>query len=253
MANEVTIRDSNIVEQVVLHGDLAELNPADRVDYYARVCESLGLNPFTRPFEFIKLNNKLTLYARRDATDQLRAIKNVSIQITSRELIEGIYIVSAKATCGTRVDESIGAVDIANLKGEIKANAIMKAETKAKRRVTLSIVGLGWLDETEVQDIPPKDIQRVNVNMNTGEIIPTIPPTPQNEQGAEKPPEVVDKSQHWCSEHNCAFREYSKGDKKWYSHNIGDKWCNEKKESEKKPVKKEIQEDQPPLTDDLFK
>jgi hypothetical protein len=30
----------------------------------------------------------------------------------------------------------------------------MKADTKAKRRVTLSIGGLGWLDETEVDSIP---------------------------------------------------------------------------------------------------
>jgi hypothetical protein len=30
----------------------------------------------------------------------------------------------------------------------------MKAETKAKRRVTLSIAGLGWLDETELETMP---------------------------------------------------------------------------------------------------
>jgi hypothetical protein len=35
-----------------------------------------------------------------------------------------------------------------------RANTILKAITKAKRRVTLSICGLGWLDETEVEDIP---------------------------------------------------------------------------------------------------
>jgi hypothetical protein len=30
----------------------------------------------------------------------------------------------------------------------------MKCETKAKRRVTLSLAGLGWLDETEIATIP---------------------------------------------------------------------------------------------------
>jgi hypothetical protein len=35
------------------------------------------------------------------------------------------------------------------------ANALMRAETKAKRRVTLSIAGLGWLDETEFDIVPP--------------------------------------------------------------------------------------------------
>jgi len=40
------------------------------------------------------------------------------------------------------------------MNAEDKANAIMKCETKAKRRVTLSICGLGFLDETEVDSIP---------------------------------------------------------------------------------------------------
>ena len=48
---------------------------------------------------------------------------------------------------------STGAVPIAGLKGEEFANALMKAETKAKRRATLSICGLGVLDETEVETI----------------------------------------------------------------------------------------------------
>ena len=51
-------------------------------------------------------------------------------------------------------DESTGAVTVGDLKGDALANALMKAETKAKRRVTLSIAGLGWLDETELDPIP---------------------------------------------------------------------------------------------------
>jgi len=39
------------------------------------------------------------------------------------------------------------------------ANAIMKAITKAKRRVTLSICGLGMLDETEVESLPGRAIE----------------------------------------------------------------------------------------------
>ncbi len=70
-------------------------------------------------------------------------------------MVEGIYSVTAMATDKTgRTDESIGAVPIDGMKGETRANAMMKAETKAKRRVTLSICGLGMLDETEVETIP---------------------------------------------------------------------------------------------------
>jgi hypothetical protein len=46
----------------------------------------------------------------------------------------------------------------------------MKAETKAKRRVTLSLSGLGYLDETEISDIPANATEEVAVNHETGEI-----------------------------------------------------------------------------------
>lgn len=159
-----------VLEQVVIQGDLSKLQPAERVAYYKTVCESVGLNPFTKPFEYINLNGKLTLYAKRDATDQLRAINGVSVEITSREMHDnGIYVVTARARDKHgRTDEAIGAVSIAGLKGDALANAIMKCETKAKRRVTLSICGLGWLDETEVATVP--DAAPVDVDMETGEI-----------------------------------------------------------------------------------
>jgi hypothetical protein len=132
--------------------------------YYRQVCESLGLNPLTRPFEYIVLNGRLTLYARRDATDQLRRLHQVSIEIISREKIEDIYVVTARARMPDgRTDEATGAVSIAGLRGDALANALMKAETKAKRRVTLSIVGLGWLDETEIETIAPGEVRSVQV------------------------------------------------------------------------------------------
>lgn len=143
------------VERVLVQGDLGQLTPEERVSYYNSVCESVGLNPLTRPFDYVRLNGKEQLYAKRDATDQLRAIHRVSITIARREVLDGVLVVTAMATTPDgRMDESIGAVAIANLKGEAAANAYMKAETKAKRRVTLSICGLGWLDETELETIP---------------------------------------------------------------------------------------------------
>jgi len=65
-----------------------------------------------------------------------------------------LYIVTAYVEDGKgRQDASTGAVCIKNLKGDDLANAIMKAETKAKRRATLSICGLGILDESETDTI----------------------------------------------------------------------------------------------------
>lgn len=142
------------IESLLIKGDLSVLNEAQRVQYYRAVCDSVGLNPLTKPFDYIMLNGKLTLYAKRDATDQLRKIHAVSIQISSRETIEGVYVVTARAKLPSgREDESTGAVTITGLKGDNLANAFMKAETKSKRRATLSICGLGLLDETEVSTI----------------------------------------------------------------------------------------------------
>lgn len=159
-----------LMEQVVVNGDLASLSPQQRVTYYMRVCESLGLNPLTKPFDYIRLNGKLTLYTRKDATDQLRKLNNVSITRVERELVNEVYVVTAYATTRDgREDSDVGAVSVKGLSGEALANAYMKAMTKAKRRVTLSICGLGMLDELEVETIP--DAQHIAVDTATGEIV----------------------------------------------------------------------------------
>lgn len=174
----VDTKQFQVMERVVIEGDLAALNPKERVLYYRQVCDSVGLNPLTKPFEYIRLNSKLTLYAKRDATDQLRKIHGVSVKIVAREKIDDLYIVTAQATDKTgRADESVGAVNLAGLKGEAAANAIMKCETKAKRRVTLSICGLGMLDETEVGSVP--GAVSVPIDTTTGEIIGAVEQAPE--------------------------------------------------------------------------
>ena len=40
-----------MLEKVLIHGDLKELRPEEKVVYYNHVCESLGLNPVTKPFQ----------------------------------------------------------------------------------------------------------------------------------------------------------------------------------------------------------
>jgi len=145
---------SAAIEQALIGGDLSKLTPAERMSLYRATCQSLGLNPLTKPFAYILLNGKLTLYALKDCTEQLRTIHSISLTLPSREVHEGTYVVTARATrIDGRVDEATGAVPIEGLKGDAKANAMMKAETKAKRRVTLSICGLGILDESETASI----------------------------------------------------------------------------------------------------
>ena len=139
------------LNDVLIRGDLSKLTEAQRTDYYMRVCQSLGLNPLTKPFDYLTLSGKLVLYAKRDAADQLRKLNGISIEIVSRERAEDLLTVHVRARDKTgRSDEDFGVVPFKSGAGEIAANAWMKAVTKAKRRVTLSISGLGFLDETEV-------------------------------------------------------------------------------------------------------
>jgi hypothetical protein len=155
IAKQETKLAAGVIEQVMLKGDLANLDGAQRLSYYSNLCHSLNLNPLTKPFEYISLNNKLVCYATRSCTDQLRALHKISITIIKREEDENFYKVYARATTPDgRTDESLGMVFIGALKGADRANAFLKAETKAKRRVTLSISGLGFLDETEIETIP---------------------------------------------------------------------------------------------------
>lgn len=154
LANKSNAELSTAVEQVVIEGDLSKLSPEQRVEYYRTVCGSVGLNPYTRPFDYIRLNGKLTLYARKDATDQLRKIHGVNIDDIQTSDDGEWYVVTVKGSDREgRRDVEIGAVNKKDMQGNV-GNSMMKAVTKAKRRLTLSLCGLGWLDETEVETIP---------------------------------------------------------------------------------------------------
>ena len=162
--------DAQLMENVLVGGDLSKLNPAQRVTYYHKVCESMGLNPLTKPFDYIQLNGKLTLYAKKDATDQLRKIHKISITDVNIVETEKQFIVKVKGQDSEgRLDVEVGVVNKSDMRGDT-ANAQMKAVTKAKRRLTLSLCGLGWLDETEVQTIP--DARPVIVD-ESGDIVET--------------------------------------------------------------------------------
>lgn len=149
--------DEKIISSLVLQGDISKMSSTEKVDYYKWLCESLGLNPATQPFEIIKFQGKERLYAKKDATDQLRKIHGISVvekKIDDTFKEQGLYVVNVKVKDKEgREDLGTGVVNINGLKGEALANALMKTETKAKRRATLSICGLGMLDESELDTI----------------------------------------------------------------------------------------------------
>jgi len=155
--------DPAIIESLVIGGDLSGLNNAQRVAYYKYRCDLIGVDPATKPFDLMKLNGKLVLYANATCAQQLCKIHGLSPTVTDKGILDDMYVVTARVIGKDgRTTDNIGAVPIKGLAGEAKANAMMKALTKAHRRTVFFHCGLGMLDETEVETIPNAQTGRGN-------------------------------------------------------------------------------------------
>lgn len=209
---------SQIVEKLVLKGDLSGLNQVELIQYYHHFCQRLGLDYTTKPFDVMELDGKKVMYAGRGCVQQLSKLHNVSHKISSREKLgtpEGeVYVVTAVASCSERQTESVGAVPLfdvervwddskhrmvpksprsyKNLVGEAYCNALMKAETKAKRRATLDLLGLGMLDETEISSIQGAKTVEVDVSSPNS----SSPGSPKAEVLGENEPKVPQRNQN---------------------------------------------------------
>lgn len=178
---------AGMLENVLVGGDLSKLSAGQRLDYYRQVCQSMGLNPLSKPFDYIILNGRMTLYAKKDAADQLRKINGVSVDSVDINKDCDYIVVTVRGHDKTgRSDVEVGVVSKRDMRGDL-GNVMMKAVTKAKRRLTLSLCGLGWLDETEVETIP--DAKPVAVDDDGAIMVDCI--TPVQNGVVPDPPEVT--------------------------------------------------------------
>ena len=185
---------AKVVESLVLRGDLSGLGPRERANHYIAVCHGLGLNPASKPLDYLKLNGKEILYPNKGATDQLAAIHKVT-----REIIDGpkvmdlagtklVYALCRASLPGGRFETSVATVPLVD-----PVNVLMKVETKAKRRATLSILGLGMLDEMELETIPASaqgpgggvDLSDARLPTTTAQEPPQRPANPMEGRGIE--------------------------------------------------------------------
>lgn len=153
MSTDIATIDPTIIQELILKGDISNLNPQQRIQYYTSMCTNLGIDPLTQPFSIIRLQGKETLYANKNCTQQLSKVYKIGLEVLRTERIEDVYVVTVRATDGNRHTDEIGAVTIGSIKGDSLANALMKASTKAKRRAVLAFCGLGMLDETELETV----------------------------------------------------------------------------------------------------
>ncbi len=164
-------------------GDLRALTPKERVVYYHLLCEKLSLDPALAPIQFLELDGKLRPYITRAGAEALRKVHGVSTSLLRSEVQEGLFVVAVRATLPDgRHEEAVAVADIRDKKGDALVNACLFAETKAKRRATLSLLGLGYfLDETEALSIPTARF--ASFDTETGEVTPAPSPSPEERRG----------------------------------------------------------------------
>lgn len=148
------------------NGSLHHLDNSGLVAFRAKLCNYIGLNPYTLPFRFYSNSaGEIFLYATKDACAQLRELKGISVTHTTDylrdEFLKTITIKITGMNKKGRSSIATGSVSYENaLPGDIH-NYIMWAETKALRRLTLDLSGLGVLADVEVKDM--QDVTALNV------------------------------------------------------------------------------------------
>lgn len=142
--------------------ELESLTESQKKDYYHAACEYLGLPPElgVLSYHWMDQNDgpkKLVLYAKKGATDIIRKNLGISVIDLKKEIGNGevTWIAKGQNKEG-RTEMSSGSKSTEGLKGRELESAVMWAQTKALRRMTLQFVGAGILDETEVetQNVP---------------------------------------------------------------------------------------------------
>jgi hypothetical protein len=135
---------------------LENLTEAEKLEYYTNACEFFNVPVELNLLEFLWLDSgigtkNLVLYAKRGATDIMRASHGIHID-EIKEAINGDFVTfTAKGHDSTgRSDVAIGAAYIRGLTGRNLTNELMTGQTRATRRLTLQLVGGGLLDESEV-------------------------------------------------------------------------------------------------------
>lgn len=156
----VTDEEKEVLTKVLVSGDLAPLNEAQKWVYYKGLCERLGLDPFTRPFKLIKFQGKETLYADATLAEQLASLRSLTVDNIEEYIdAKGNLVIKCKVY-GPEQNRFItarGVVAYEALSGDAAANAQMKCETKAFRRSVLKYCGLSEYQGAE--DAPKEGVE----------------------------------------------------------------------------------------------
>ena len=148
--------DPAVVEQLI-RGDVSSVPREALLRYIFTFCERVGISPLAVPFSLMKTQRGMQLVANRNFYDAVASKYAVSRECVGEGFFEGtdLYFTRYRAsTPDGRVTEDMALVDTTGLNGNDLANAIMKAHTKGRNRVTRAHLGFPFPDETEAETVP---------------------------------------------------------------------------------------------------
>jgi len=155
---------SSALQHLLSTGDYSRLTDPQRAALYLDTCKSLGINPRTRPLDWIEFydpdtkTKKLTLYPNKSCFDQLARQHQIRLRIVEEKIVGTLFkVVMEGTTPDGRFETNVAYLDLTDregkpLRGQRLGNAYMKCHTKAKRRLVFGMVGLM---------APPIDIEDV--------------------------------------------------------------------------------------------
>jgi hypothetical protein len=161
--------------------DLESLTEQQRQEYYLSACEYFNVPANLSLLAFMWMDagdakRNLVLYAKKGATDIIRGNLGISTTKLTKDVGEGYvaWIAEGRDKNG-RIEQAVGSASIHGLKGQSLASAVMIAQTRATRRMTLQFVGGGLLDESELNETTT-DINRAGGSLASMATLPAPQP-----------------------------------------------------------------------------
>lgn len=184
------------VREYFRSGNVAQLNEHEKDFVLAKLCERYGLDPILRPFDLISFQGGQKFYMTASATNQLANAKGLSREVVSLDIVEDKMM----AKCTVKVSDPTGRTEVANgfiaiskflaptkadpvpkrvlLDGDDLANALLKLETKTKRRATLSFFGVmdagSDYEDRPAANVVAPDVSRPQVIADAGKAVETV-------------------------------------------------------------------------------